>query len=79
MVVNSTISAQIRQEQFSVSDIEDAIHSLKDTGCLSYEYSFADLYLKGLVDMKTIRENVDQNRLDIIKGLIVNGGGVVGF
>lgn len=77
MVVNSTIAAQIRQEKFSVSDIEDAIHSLSENGCVSYENSFANLYLKGLVDMDTIKENVDQNRLDIIKGLIVNAGGVV--
>lgn len=79
MVVNPTVAAQIRQEQFSISDLEDAIHSLKETGCLSYEYSFSDLYLKGLVDMKTIKENVEQSRLDIIKGLIVNGGGIVGI
>ncbi|MCX8073989.1 MAG: ATPase, T2SS/T4P/T4SS family [Clostridia bacterium] len=79
MMVNPTIAAQIRQPQFSVSDLEDAIHSQREMGCLSYEYSFADLYLKGAIDMKVIRENVDQSRLDIIKGLIVNGGGVVGL
>jgi twitching motility protein PilT len=77
MMVNSTIAAQIRQEKFSISDIEDAIHSLRDMGCLSYEYSFADLFSKNLVDMKTIKENVDLARLDIIKGLIVNIGGIV--
>ncbi|MNI33844.1 Twitching mobility protein [compost metagenome] len=79
MVVNPTIAAQIRQEKFSVSDLEDAIHSLRENGCVSYEYSFADLFLKGEIDINTIRENVEQSRLDIIKGLIVNGGGSVGF
>lgn len=77
MMVNSTIAAHIRQEDFSVSDIEDAIHSLKDMGCLSYERSFADLFIAGKIDMKTIKENVDADRLDMIKGLIVNSGGAL--
>ena len=77
MVVNNTIAALIRQNKFSISDIEDAIHSQRELGCLSYEYSFANLYMKGLVDMDTIKQNVDQDRLDIIKGLIVNSGGTV--
>ena len=77
MVVNSTIAAQIRQEKFSVSDIEDSIHTSKDSGSLSYEFSFADLYLKGLVDMETIKENIDPSRLDIIKGNIISFGGKV--
>lgn len=77
MTVIPTIAAQIRQEKFSISDIEDTIHSNRENGCISYEYSFADLYLKGQIDINTIKDNVDQNRLDIIKGLIVNGGGAV--
>lgn len=75
MVVNSTIAAQIRQEKFSVSDIEDSIHTLKETGCVSYETTFADMYVKGIIDMQTIIENVDPNRLNIIKDLIVSYGG----
>ncbi len=77
MVVNSTIAAQIRQEKFSVSDIEDSIHTQKDSGSLSYEFSFADLYIRGLVDMQTIKENIDPNRLDVIKGNIISFGGKV--
>lgn len=75
MVVNSTISAQIRQEKFSVSDIEDSIHTLRETGCVSYETTFANMYVKGLLDMPTIIENVDPNRLNIIKDLIISYGG----
>lgn len=77
MVVNNTIAAQIRQEKFNVSDIEDTIHSQRDLGSLSFEHSFADLYIRGLVDMGTIRDNVDAERLNIIKGLIINSGGSV--
>ncbi len=77
MVVNNTIEAQIRQEKFSVSDIEDSIHTQKENGCVSYESSFADMYAKGLLDMATVVENVDPNRLSIIKNLIVSYGGEV--
>jgi twitching motility protein PilT len=77
MIVNNTLAAQIRQEKFSVSDIEDSIHSLRDTGCLSYEYSFADMYARGILDMPTVVNNVDPNRLNIIKNLVVSMGGEI--
>lgn len=77
MIVNNTIAAQIRQERFSVSDIEDSIHTQKENGCVSYENSFSDLYAKGILDMATVVENVDPNRLNIIKNLIVSYGGEV--
>ena len=75
MVVNNTIAAHIRQEKFSVSDIEDSIHTQSDTGSLSFELSFADLYLKGLIDMQTIKDNVPKDRLDVVKSNIISAGG----
>ncbi|MEG1008485.1 MAG: hypothetical protein RSE41_01760 [Clostridia bacterium] len=77
MNVNSTIAAQIRQEKFSVSEIEDSIHSLKLSGCKSFESSFADLYVKGRIDMQTIINNCNPDTLDLIKNLIVNSGGMI--
>ncbi|MEG1009375.1 MAG: ATPase, T2SS/T4P/T4SS family, partial [Clostridia bacterium] len=74
MVVTSTIAAQIRQEKFSISEIEDSIHSLRLSGCKSFESSLADLYIKNKIDMKTIKESVEQDKVDLIKGLIVNSG-----
>lgn len=77
MMVTNTIGALIRQEKFNVSDLEDTIHSQSDMGSLSFENSFADLYARGLIDFDIIKENVDPNRLTIIKSLIVNYGGTV--
>ena len=74
MVVNNTIAAQIRQEKFSVSDIEDTIHTLREIGCRSFETSFAELYVEGLVDMDIIKSQVDPSRIEAIKGLIINLG-----
>lgn len=75
MLVNNTLAAQIRQEKFNISDIEDTIHSQRDKGCLSFENSFADLYLKGQIDMATIKSNVDPERFQIIKSIIIGEGG----
>lgn len=77
MVVNSSIAAHIRQEKFNISDIEDAIHSQRESGSISFELSFVDLYLKGLVDMQTIKDNIDPNRLDVVKSNIINSGGKI--
>ena len=74
MVVNNTIAAQIRQEKFSVPDIEDTIHAQRDIGCISFESTFVDLYLRGLVDMEIIRNNMDASRIDFIKNLIISSG-----
>lgn len=74
MIVNNTIAAQIRQEKFSISDIEDTIHTLREIGCRSFETSFAELYVEGLVDMDIIKSQVDPSRIEAIKGLIINLG-----
>ena len=44
MVVNSTIAALIRQDKFSVSEIQDAIHHSNSKGTVSFERSFTKLY-----------------------------------
>jgi twitching motility protein PilT len=77
MVVNSTIAAQIRQEKLVISELEDSVHSLRLSGCKSFESSLSELYVAKRIDMKTLKNAVDQDKLDIIKGLIVNTGGVL--
>ncbi len=74
MMVNTVLAAIIRQEKFNIGDIEDSIHSQNDIGCVSFEQSFTDLYIRNLVDLKTIKENVDPERFKIIKNLIISSG-----
>lgn len=74
MVVNNTIAAQIRQDKFNVSDIEDAIHASKDKGCVSFERSFSDLYIRGLIGLETIKNNVTPEKLNMIKNIIISNG-----
>lgn len=73
MVVNSTISALIRQEKFSVSEIQDAIHHSSHKGTISFERSFTNLYNDNIIDMVAIKNNVEENSLNLITSLI--GGG----
>lgn len=73
MTVNSTIAALIRQEKFSVSEIQDAIHHSNAKGMISFERSFANLYNNNIIDMTAIKNNVEENSLALITNLI--GGG----
>lgn len=74
MLVNNTLASLIRSEGFSVSEIEDNIHLQGDLGCMSFETSFANLYIRGLVSMDTIKEQVEANRLSTVKSLIISEG-----
>jgi len=77
MVVTPTIAAQIRQDKFNISELEDSIHSLRLSGCKSFEASLAELYLAKKIDMRTLKEEIDEDKLDLVKGLIINGGGTL--
>lgn len=74
MLVNNTLASLIRSEGFSVSEIEDNIHLQGDLGCVSFESSFANLYIRGLVSMETIKEQIDPDRLSTVKSLIIGQG-----
>ena len=77
MKVNSTISAQIRQEKFSISEIEDTIHGSRLSGSKSFEVSLSELYIKDFIDIKTIKECVDNDKIENIKSMIINAGGTI--
>lgn len=74
MVTNSVISALIRQEQFNISEIEDAIDRKSEKGMISFERSFTKLYQDGLITLDNIRENVEEKQYEYIMKLI--GGDV---
>ena len=70
MITNSTIAALIRQENFSISEIQDAIDIKSEKGMISFERSFAKLYKDGIISLESIRENVEDDRYDYIMRLI---------
>lgn len=70
MITNSTISALIRQENFSISEIQDAIDIKSEKGMISFERSFANLYKSGIISLESIRENVEDDGYEYIVKLI---------
>jgi len=70
MITNSTIAALIRQENFSISEIQDAIDIKSDKGMISFERSFANLYKEGKITLQSIRENVEDKQYEYIMKLI---------
>lgn len=73
MTVNPTIAALIRQERFSISEIQDAIHHSRGTDLISFERSFTKLYKENIIDIETIEQNVEEDSFRLITNLI--GGG----
>jgi len=73
MVVNSTIAALIRQDKFSISEIQDSVHHSNVRGTISFERSFVDLYNRNIIDINEIKNNVEEGSLSLITNLI--GGG----
>lgn len=74
MITNPTISALIRQEQFNISEIKDAIDIKSENGMISFERSFARLYKEGIFTLDSIKENVEEAQYKYIMKLI--GGDV---
>lgn len=73
MSVNPTIAALMRQDSFSVSEIQDAVHHSRTSDNISFERSFAKLYRENKIDLESIRKNVETDSMNLITNLI--GGG----
>ncbi len=73
MTVNPTIAALIRQERFSISEIQDAIHHSNGSNLVSFERSFTKLYKEHIIDLETIEQSVEPDSFKLITNLI--GGG----
>lgn len=70
MITNSTIASLIRQEKFSISEIQDAIDIKSENEMVSFERSFAKLYKDGVVTLDSIRESVEDSQYEYIIRLI---------
>lgn len=71
MVVDSMIGSIIRKDKFVISELEDALHSGQDKGCISIEYALAELYNKQKISLSAIKDTVDKDKFEKIKEIIV--------
>jgi len=70
MISNSTIAALIRQDNFSISEIQDAIDRKSEKGMVSFERSFAKMYNDGVISLQSIKENVEEKQYEYIMKLV---------
>ena len=71
MLVDNTISACIRKEKFSVSEIEDAIQGSFDKGCISLINSLANLYVQGKLSLEQIKAQIDETNYETLNRTIM--------
>lgn len=74
MISNATIAALIRQQTFSISEIQDAIHAGQDQGMVSFEKSFVNLIRKGIIDIDIASKYVEGDQLKLIADMLGGGG-----
>jgi len=70
MCTTPVISALIRQENFSISEIQDAINLKGDKDTISFERSFAKLYKEGKITLDSIENSVEESQYEYIMKLI---------
>lgn len=75
MMVDNIIGAMIRKEKFSLSEIEDNIHSGLEKGSVSLESSLSKLYNEGMIKLSSIKDMVNKDKFDNVKRVIVQGSG----
>lgn len=70
MVVDNIVSACIRKDKFSVSEIEDAIQSSSEKGSISLITTLAKLYIEGKITLDLAKSQVETKNLEILNRTI---------
>lgn len=70
MVVDNTVSACIRKEKFSVSEIEDAIQGNLDKGSIGLMNSLANLYCDGKLTLEQCKAQIEEKNYETFNRII---------
>lgn len=70
MIVDNIVSACIRKDKFSVSEIEDAIQSSSEKGSISLTTTLAKLYIEGKITLELAKSQVDPKNLETLNRTI---------
>lgn len=71
MIVDNTISACIRKEKFSISEIEDAIQGNADKGSIGLINSLANLYVQGKLTLEQIKGQIEEKDYETLNRTIM--------
>lgn len=71
MIVDNIVSACIRKEKFSVSEIEDAIQSSYSKGSISLINSLAELYVEGKLNLEQVKGQIEEKNYEVLNKTIM--------
>ena len=71
MLVDNTVSACIRKDKFSVSEIEDAIQGGREKGSISLINSLAELYVAGKLTLDQVKAQIDEKNYESLNRTIM--------
>ena len=71
MVVENTIAGIIRKEKISVSEIEDAIQSNWEKGCIGLINSIAELFIDDKITLEQGKEQIEEKNYEILNKTIM--------
>lgn len=70
MVNNTKIASLIRQENFNISEMQDAIHVGKGDGMISFEQAFAILVKKDVLDISTLPKYLSEEEIKLVSDIL---------
>ena len=71
MVVDNVIAGYIRKEKLSVSEIEDAVQTNIDKGCISLINSIARLFVDDRITLEQAKGQIEEKNLDTLNRTIM--------
>ena len=71
MVVDNVIAGYIRKEKLSVSEIEDAVQTNIDKGCVSLINSIAKLFVDERITLEQAKGQIEEKNLDTLNRTIM--------
>ena len=70
MIVDDAISGLIRKDEFSKSEIEDAIQSRSERGNISFINSLANLIVKNKITLEQAKQQLDDKGRETLTRLL---------
>ena len=74
MIVDNIVSACIRKDKFSLSEIEDAIQSGSEKGSISLTTTLARLYNEGKITLELAKSQVEPKNIETLNRTIAQLG-----
>ena len=71
MIIDNVIAGYIRKEKLSISEIEDAVQTNQDKGCISLINSIARLFVEEKITLEQAKGQIEEKNIDILNRTIM--------